>query len=154
MRVAIREAEGQLQRSLRGDRLERQQQMSSVQAVDHCADGAASMTNDVLRVAGYTGRGELGPEYSLYRRTLEQVRLLAQSMETLQASCRRALFDAASYIGAKLSACTETALPAPGLRRTETTQLMNAPEKNATCYGSPYAQAVHTAADEVQRYIK
>lgn len=53
------------------------------------------MTTDVLGAAEYTGRGELGSEYSLYRRTPEQVCLLAQSLDTLRAGCRRALFDAA-----------------------------------------------------------
>lgn len=50
---------------------------------------------DLLGAAEYTTHGDLGSEYSLYRRTPEQVRLLAQSLDTLRAGCRRALFDAA-----------------------------------------------------------
>ena len=53
------------------------------------------MATDVLGMAEYTGRGALGSEYSLYRRTPEQVRLLARSLDTLRAGCHRALFDAA-----------------------------------------------------------
>ena len=53
------------------------------------------MTTDVLGAAEFTGRGALGSEYSLYRRTPEQVCLLARCLDTLRAGCRRALFDAA-----------------------------------------------------------
>ena len=53
------------------------------------------MATDLLGAAEYTAHGELGSEYSLYRRTPEQVRLLAQSLDAVRAGCRRALFDAA-----------------------------------------------------------
>lgn len=93
-------------------------------------------------------------QYGLYRRTLEQVHLLAQSLDILQASCRRALFDAAFYIGVKVSTYAKAARPALGLRRTETAQLMNASEKNAMRTGSPYGQAVHSTAEKVQRHVE
>ena len=59
---------------------------------------SASLATDLLGAAEYTAHGELGSEYSLYRRTPEQVRLLAQSLDALRAGCRRALFDAAAGV--------------------------------------------------------
>ena len=56
------------------------------------------MATDLLGAAEYTAHGDLGSEYSLYRRTPEQVRLLALSFDALRAGCRRALFDVAEGV--------------------------------------------------------